>query len=354
MNISKNQIVLLSIGAVSLLASAALGFLAFNAYSAKSEATTTMESDSSAVRALLGAAISPDVESVAAVNKNRDALAGWTEAAISSASAGDRAAASDVNEAAFKQMLVDDARTLSALPGGVNGKIVKPDFSFGFPDFVTGDKLPEKEKLPQLQRQWSDVRTIVEMLQACGIVELVRIEPAVAKQPTAAEQQPKETRRRNRRKKAAEEAKPAYTEEKYAVDFRAKPAALVKVVNAFATCERFIVVESLDFAREGDMIGKALGEGDKKAAGEQQSGRSRRRRRQNAAEAEFGAEAATQDAEAEANKGVVNDPAKEEPFLVHASVATYDFGTAAAKAAAGEAAAAPEADGDKEEKEGEE
>ena len=353
MNISKNQIVMLSIGGVALVASLALGYLAFSAYSAKSEAEESVESNSAAVRSLLGAAISPDTASVAAVKKNCDALAGWTEAAISAASAGDRSIATDVNEAAFKQKLVDDARTLSGLPGGVNGKIVKPDFPFGFPDFVTGDKLPEKEKLPQLQRQWSDIRTIVEILADCGIVEVVRIEPIVATQTEV--MPPKETKSRNRRKKAAEEAKPAYTEEKYAIDFRAKPAALVKVVNALATSERFIVVESFDFMREGDMIGKALGEGDKKGSAEQQSSRPRRKRR-GAAEAEFGADAAAQDAAAGADKGVVNDPAKEEPFLVRSIVATYDFGSGAkapdaADADAGETAAA---EGEKEEKEGEE
>ena len=349
MNLSKNQIVMLSIGGVALVASLALGYLAFSAYSAKSEASENAERDSAAVRSLLGAAISPDASSVAAVNKNRDSLAGWTEAAISTASAGDRALATDVNEAAFKQKLVDEARALSELPGGVGGKIVKPDFSFGFPDFVTGDKLPEKEKLPQLQRQWADIRTLVETLQACGIVELVRIEPTLVKQPAVEEQQPKETKRRNRRRKADEEAKPAYTEEKYAIDFRAKPAALVKVVNALATSQRFIVVESLDFARESDMIGKALGEGDKKGAAEQQTVRQRRRRR-GAEQPEFGADAAAPDAAAETDKGIVNDPDKEDPFLVNAVVLTYDFGSAA-QASGGETAGAEDAKENKEEEE---
>ena len=356
MNISKNQIVMLSIGGVSLVVSAVLGYLAFDAYSTKSEAAESSESNAAAVRSLLGAAISPDPASVAAVNKNRDALAGWTEAAVSTVAAGDRVIDADVNEAAFKQKLVDEARALSELPGGVGGKIVKPDFSFGFPDLVTGDKLPEKEKLPQLQRQWGDVSTIVKILSDCGVVEVVRVEPGAApKQQAQASAEPKDAKKsKKRKKKGAEEEKPAYTEEKYVVEFRTRPAALVKAVNALATCERFIVVEALDFSREGDAIGKALGEGDKRGAGaEQQSSRPRRRRR-GAAEAEFGADAAEQEGAANAdNKGIVNDPAKEDPFLVRASIATYDFGSAA-KAAAGEAEPAPEADGDKDVKEGEE
>ena len=202
MNISKNQIVMLSIGGVSLVVLAVLGYLAFDAYSAKSEATESTESNAAAVRSLLGAAISPDHASVAAVNKNRDALAGWTEAAVSTVAAGDRVIVADVNEAAFKQKLVDEARALSSLPGGVEGKIVKPDFAFGFPDFVTGDKIPEKEKLPQLQRQWADIRTIVESLAGCGMVEMARIEPILAKQPQAGEQ-PKDAKKPKKRKKKA-------------------------------------------------------------------------------------------------------------------------------------------------------
>ena len=358
MNLSKNQIVMLAIGAFALVASAALGYLAFSAYSAKSEAAETAQSNTSAVQSLYRAAISPDPASVAAVNKNRDALAGWTEAALSTASAGDRSIATNVNEAAFKQKLVDEARTFSGLPGGVNGKIMKEVSAFGFPDYVTGDKLPDKAMLPRLQRQWGDVCILVKTLSDCGVMEVVRIEPAEAKPQDQATAEPKDTKKsKKRRKKDVEEEKPAYTEEKYTIDFRARPAALVKVVNALATSERFVVLESLDFTREGDMIGKALGEGDKKGAGEQQASRPRRRRRE---QAEFGADVATPNAAAETDKGVVNDPAKEGPFLVRATIATYDFGSGekaseAASAEAGEQPAeAAEAEGVKEEKEGEE
>ena len=353
MNLSKNQIVMLAIGGVALVAAAALGYLAFSAYSAKSEAAESAESDSSAVQSLYRAAISPDAASVAAINKNRDALAGWTEAALSTASAGDRSIATDVNEAAFKQKLVDEARTLSGLPGGVDGKIMKDVTAFGFPDLVTGDKLPDKAMLPRLQRLWGDVCSLVKTLSDCGVIEVVRIEPAASQQPAQATAEPKDTKKsKKRKKKDAEEEKPVYTEEKYAINFRAKPAALVKVANALATSERFTIVETFDFAREGDMIGKALGEGEKRGAGEQQqSSRPRRRRRE---QAEFGADAAAQEATAETGKGVVCDPAKEDPFLVRAIVATYDFGSGAkASTEAGESAEkTAEAEGVKEEKEG--
>ena len=98
------------------------------------------------------------------------------------------------------------------------------------------------------------------------------------------------------------------------------------------------------------MIGKALGEGDKRGATEQQSSRPRRRRRGD--QTAFGEEKPA-DAAEESDNGVVTDPEKEEPFLVHAVVSTYDFGLAA-KPVADESAEPAAAEGVKEEKEGEE
>ena len=359
MSMSKNQIVMAAIGGVTLVAAAALGYLAFDAYSSKGEAVEERDGAAETVKRLLRAEVSPDKESELAYKKNADTLAGWTEAALATAAAGDRAVRDDLNPAAFKKKIVDEARALAELEGEVEGKIVKAGFPFGFPDFVTGDKLPEAERLPQLQRQWGDIRGVVELLQECGVAEIVRIEPAGAApaQGAQAQQEEKPRARKPRGKKDAEAEKPAYTVEKYAVDFRARPAALVKAVNALATSPRFIVVDSMAFAREGDMIATALGEGEKTRGGaqEQSAGERRhgRRKQKVVEEAEKPAE------ETEDKKGLVNDPAKESPFLVKMTLSTYDFGSAAKKPAAGEDAAegAPEEGGAEaaaESKEGEE
>lgn len=359
MSMSKNQIVMAAIGGVTLVAAAALGYLAFDAYSSKSEAVEERDGAAETVKRLLRAEVSPDKESELAYKKNADTLSGWTEAALATAAAGDSAVRDDLNPAAFKKKIVDEARALAELEGEVEGKIVKAGFPFGFPDFVTGDKLPEAERLPQLQRQWGDIRGVVELLQGCGVAEIVRIEPAGAApaQGAQAQQEEKPRSRKPRGKKDAEAEKPAYTVEKYAVDFRARPAALVKAVNALATSPRFIVVDSMAFAREGDMIATALGEGEKTRGGaqEQSAGERRhgRRKQKVVEEAEKPAE------ESEDKKGLVNDPAKEAPFLVKMTLSTYDFGSAAKKPAAGEDAAegAPEEGGAEaaaESKEGEE
>lgn len=355
MSMSKNQIVMAAIGGVTLVASGVLGYLAFDAFSSKAEAVEAGDGAKESVRRLLRADVSPDKESELAYKKNADTLAGWTEAALATAAAGDRAVSNDINPAAFKQKLVDEARALSELEGGVDGKIVKPGFNFGLPDFVTGDKLPEQEMLPKYQRLWGDIRLVFELLQECGVAEIVRIEPAgVASAAAQAQQEEKPKAKKGRGKKDAEAEKPVYTVEQYAVDFRAKPAALVKAVNALATTPRFIVVDSMSFAREGDMIAAALGEGEKaKGAQQQAAGGRHNRRKKVVEEVEKPAE------ESEEKKGLVNDPVNEAPFLVKITLSTYDFGSAANKPAAGEEAAveAPvegEAEAATESKEGEE
>ena len=356
MSMSKNQIVMVAIGGVTLVAAGVLGYLAFDAFSSKAEAVEAGDGAKESVRRLLRADVSPDKESELAYKKNADTLAGWTEAALATAAAGDRAVRNDINPAAFKQKLVDEARALSELEGGVDGKIVKPGFNFGLPDFVTGDKLPEQEMLPKYQRLWGDIRLVFEMLQECGVAEIVRIEPAGAVSAAAqAQQEEKPKAKKGKGKKDAESEKPVYTVEQYAVDFRAKPAALVKAVNALATAPRFIVVDSMSFAREGDMIAAALGEGEKAQGAQAQAAGGRRRRRGAAAEE---AEKPAEEAEAD-KKGLVNDPAKESPFLVKITLSTYDFGSAVNKPAAREEAAeeAPaegEAEAATESKEGEE
>lgn len=98
------------------------------------------------------------------------------------------------------------------------------------------------------------------------------------------------------------------------------------------------------------MIARSLEDGDKKGAiAEKQPARPRRRRRSEDQPEAEATPAPCANGAGEADNGVVNDPAKEEPFLVHATLATYDFGSAA-NAAPGDSAA----EAGKEGKEGEE
>lgn len=339
MNVSKNQIVMLSIGGVALVASLGLGYLAYDAWATKSELADEIESESSSVRSLLRADVSPDKASVVDIGKNRAKVSGWCEAALSVAAAGDRMFPTNVNPTAVKEKIVAEARELSKLPGDVDGKIVKPDFGFGFPEFVTGDKIPERARLGQIQRQWYDVSLLVRTLSDCGAAEVTEVKAAPP--PKVQEEDPKAARKRRNARKDAEE-KPVYTSERYELEFRADGPALAKAVNAIATSERFFVIDSLDFHRKEDPLASALGGDDKKKDGAQ-SARSVRRRR---SEADEEAAAAKAKEEKKKKNGPICGPGTMPPFIVKAVVVSYDFATAAQKAEAARTEDAP-ADADK-------
>ena len=326
MSLSRNQTVLAAIGAVTVAAAGTIGYMAFSGYSSHTLAEEDLDSALSSVRRLYGAEISPNQDSVNAIKANRDSVASWREAAIDTASSGDCVFDADVNEASFKQKMSDDARVMSKYKGAVSGSIVAPDFAFGFREFVTGSELPEKSRLPQLQRQWADIKLIVATLADCGVDEIVDIGPAAAEVKKAENQDDAKAKRKNRRprNKAAEEVKPVFTREGYNLVFRARPAALVGAVNAFASSRRFITVDSFSFEREADMISAAI-VGDKKEAGNAR----RPRRRARGAEQENREKAEQED---QSKKGPVTDPALEAPFTVKMVLSTYDFGTAAAQA----------------------
>ena len=324
MKLSKNQLIMIAIGGVTVVAVLVLGFLAFGAFSANSEADEELQIASDSVRQMYRAKISPDAKSVTAIVSNKTAFAEWRESARAVVSDGDIAPVSGVDEASFKQQMVDDAHEMVKLPGGVEGAIVRSDFTFGFKEFISGGELPAKDKLPQLQRQWADIKLIVGQLSACGVTELVKIEPTVNPDAVAAAQAAlaaQNTKKNNR--KSAEPEKPAFTRECYALEFRARPLALVKTVNAFATDARFVVVDSMDFARSGDMILAAIAADEKKPAAADDGG-SRRRRRPVAAAEEPAAEGVEK-----VRHGLVNSPELEAPFTVKMTVSTYDFGSKA-------------------------
>ena len=339
MNISKNQVIMLSIGGVSLVASLALGYFTYDAWTTKSELAEEIESESSSVRSLLRADVSPDKASVVDIGKNRAKVTGWCEAALSVAASGDKLFPTNVNPTAVKEKIVSDARELSKLPGDVDGKIVKPDFGFGFPEFVMGDKIPEKARLGQIQRQWYDVSLLVRTLSDCGVAEITEVKAAPP--PKVQEEDPKAARRNRNAKKGVEE-KPLYTSERYELEFRADGPALAKAVNAIATSERFFVIDSLDFYRKEDPLASALGGDDKKKEGAQSAKPVRRRLRRS----ESDEESAAKEKGEEKKNGPICGPGAMPPFIVKAVVVSYDFGTAAQKAEAERAESAP-ADADK-------
>lgn len=311
---NKTKMILSATGGIALVAVVAMAVLTWMSFSAKTAAregddesgTDGLETVMERSRALSAKKPYPCAASVKQIASNRQEVVAWKEAALKLASRGDRPVV-PTTPAAFKEFIVSDAKRVAALPSAA-GTLVTDDFDFGpFKDYISGGKMPSDSELAALQRKWDDVAVIAETLSSCGITRFVGVGfKTAAAAPEAKENNA--SRKASRRKRQAQKAAAAAAAEQpavagsvayaYTIAFLAKPAALVKSVNALATSERFMVVEDLGFIRPSDVVAIALGDGDKQEAkGEKE----------------------------EAKNGIVTDPVLDPPLLVKMTVSVYDF-----------------------------
>jgi len=332
---NKSQMILAAIGGTVVLGALVLGYFIWDASSVKAERAETLEDNVSAAGNLMKKLPMKPVKSELSVyEKNGAAYGEWRAEAEKIASRGDLVF-EKTTPAVLKTSIVGEARKIADLPGCFNGKFVKPDFHFGFKDYITGGALPPDDavQLKRLQREWNDVSTVLKTIAECGgadagVVDVrmgamkqVKVEgegedEAKAKKGKAKKQAKKKVKVKGEGEGGGEGEEgaegPAVTS--FTVEFMVRPSGLVKAVNAFATGTRFVVVENCTFAREKDDLAEALG-GDAKKT--EQSGSSRRRRRQQAQEEQ----------KQEAKGGMVTDPATASLLKVSMAVSVYDFGS---------------------------
>ena len=161
-----------------------LSFLVWQAFSAKTaaiegddeEGIDGLETVETRAQGLSRKPVYPCAKSVDAIAANQAAIDGWCKEGLKLAARGDKVFPK-TTPAQFKTDIVNDAKRLMALPGGVGGKLVKPDFAFGpFKDYIIEGKMPSDAELAELQRKWDDVATITEMLATNGVAELVDVQ----------------------------------------------------------------------------------------------------------------------------------------------------------------------------------
>lgn len=333
---NKTKMILIGIGGgVGLLVLVA-AYFAWSAFSDRTIATegdydgevTGFDSVMSEAQQLSRKKIYPCAASLREIESNRTVIVEWTKEATKLATRGDRTFPS-TTPAQFKTDMVNEAQRLRALPGRVTGKLTKPDFAFGpFKEYVAGGSMPKDSELPELQRKWDDVVTVVETIAACGVAELTDI------QFKAVEEGKEETGKRNQKGKA--KTRGQKTKDKgqrpssdvfcplsfsYVISFNARPAALVKVLNALVVCERFVTVDALTFARPKDAVASAFGEDEKKQ--EASGGRRGRRGRRGSGEAP--SQALGENDKSASKNRIVTDPQLDEPMSVVLTVTVSDF-----------------------------
>lgn len=318
---NKSKIILASIGGATLLVTLVMAYLIWSAISERSERLEELDGAVQTANKMSKLPVYPGPDGIKAYEENAASYEEWREEAIKVASVGDKVF-EPTTPPALKAFLVEDARRLSSLPGGVDGRIVKSEFPFGFREYVLDGKLPAQEDLARLQREWDDMASVVEILSKSGVIEITDLSLAAAPAPVA---EPKPNARQKKGQKQAKAAAPADDANaplvtRMSVDFRALPQGVVSAANLLMTSRRFIVVDSMVFAHERDELSEKLG-GDAKKAGEQtgRQGRRSRRSRQEESEEEAGESALT---------GIVTDPQTAPAFKVSMKISVYDFRSA--------------------------
>ncbi|MBR0196625.1 MAG: Amuc_1100 family pilus-like protein [Kiritimatiellae bacterium] len=315
---NKNKITMCVIGGISLLVVLVFAYLTYSAYTEKGEKLEDLEAAVSRVQGAGRAKIEPSKSSINDIETNRVELLSWKEHALEEAAAGDKYIELNITPSAFRQnMTQQDMKELASKPGGVDGRIAKDDFCFGFDSLKNNN--PDASELPILLRQWEDIKFFVDVLSDCGAVEVVSVEKGSAKPPEVKEEPPK---RGGKNKKEPEPPKPLADTQSYTIVFTARQVALVKVINTIVTSERFTIIDEFSFKRTRDTLAEALGDKEKDSSGAKAQGG--RRRRRGASEE---AQAEAQEGVEVVKKGLVVDPASDAPFEVTLKLTTYDFGT---------------------------
>lgn len=332
---SKSRVLLIAVSSVGALAVLAAGVFLYSVLSAKTAAregddeSFGLDYENDKADRLSRKRPYPCAESVTRLKDAASRLEAWVEEAQTLASGGDRPLR-ETTAPLFKEFIVADSRRLAALPAGADKKTLSEAFDFGpFKPYISGSEMPPPEKLPQIQRQWTDVSEILEMLSSAGVESALSVAVKTEAEKKPPENEPKPKRPGMRKKPAAaapkadDDAPKAWT---YELVFKATPASLTRALNEFATVPRFMVASDLSFSHEKDTLLENLG-GEKK----KEEARPVSRRRFRAAEKEE-----TQK-EKDALFTVLTDPAAGPLFDVRLSVTVYDFRSMEKKADEGEA-----------------
>ena len=326
-------------GAIGLVV-LVLAFLVWQAFSAKTaalegdyeERVEGLEAVKSSAQALSRKPVYPCKESLSAIEENLALVEDWRKDALALAARGDKMFG-PTTPAAFKTFLVGDAKRIAELPGGVAGKLVKPDFTFGpFKDYIAEGKMPAETELAELQRKWDDVATVAGILSKCGTYELTDVQfAAVNREEGSGIRDPRKGNRNQGRGNRVQNAKKPDPSSpitnpssfSYVFTFLALPPALIRTVNELTANERFIIVDSLAFERASDALAEALGGDEKKEEAAAASGRRGRRGRRGNVEAS--SRPPEEEGKSATRNGIVTDPLQDAPFKVVMTVSIHDF-----------------------------
>ncbi|MGN0853560.1 MAG: hypothetical protein ACI4Q3_09320 [Kiritimatiellia bacterium] len=330
MSLSKQQLMGAVGAGLFVVLAGGMGYLLWDAMSRRMEAEEELADQMAVFQRYNAAAVFPSKKSIADIQSNQVSLAAWRQTALDLAARGDKVLNPET-PSIFKQRLQAEVRRLAALPGGVEGKICAPAFSFGFEQYLgEGGVLPSPDEVGRLATQLDLIAHVADMFADAGVFEIKSIQRIAATK--APEEEPAAKPKKRVRKNAEDENEASKTTcLEYAFEFAARPAALVTVLNRLTADTRFVVIRKFTFSAAADQIVDRLAAAEAIEAGKNApASATPRRRRRGAA-----ADEAKPDAPKKVDR-LVSDPEQDAPILVGMTLAVYDFGrgtAAAAKAA---------------------
>lgn len=280
---------------VWVLLAGALGYLAYDAVSSRTEAEETLEEENAAFRRFNDAPVFPSAASIDSVKSNEMAWGAWYDAAFALAERGGRELPNETPPV-FKQRLQSTVRRLQGLPGERDGKLSAPTFFFGFEKYLgETDALPQADDIPTLAAQLDFIEHFAEVLAEAGVQE---VKSLVCVAPKADEECARHL--------------------DYTVTFSTRPLGLVRTMNALAVASRFVAVANFSFKETADAITPRLTtDSAKEASSRGRGGRGGRRGRRSADEEQVD--------ESKKENRLVTEPAANAMFDVTMTVKVYDF-----------------------------
>lgn len=359
MSLSKQQMIGVGCGCAFLAVAGFLGYLLFDAASARSKVETGdeesgdpgLEEAKAAFVQYNQAPIFPSDASIRSVESNKNQYVAWRTAALALAARGDCPPPAAEEPSVFKQRLQAEVRRMGELPGGVNGRIATPGCLFGFEQYLgENGMLPPSAAVPRLAEQLAAIVRVVDIFATSGVFEVKSVQRIEPKEKAGKDDEEKKPSKQ----KGKDVAKPLeWTCLEYKFTISARPAALVQVSNRIASDTRFMIAKNFSFRRPeaSDMILTSMSakeSEESKTSSSSSSGRGRRRRGAAVEQPKLGEEESPQK-----RSRLVVDPELDAPFDVEFTLAVYDFGLASAKAGAdgGNNAATPSGVAPKEGKE---
>lgn len=333
MSLSKQQMIGVGCGCAFLAVAGFLGYMLFDAASARSKVETGdeesgdpgLEEAKAAFVQYNQAPIFPSDGSIRSVESNKNQYVAWRTAALELAAKGDCPPPAAEEPSVFKQRLQAEVRRMGELPGGVNGHMAAPTCLFGFEQYLGENGiLPPSAAVPRLSEQLAAIVRVVDIFATSGVFEVRSVQCIEPKEDAKKDDDEK----KSSKQKGKGVAKPLeWTCLEYKFTISARPAALVQVANRISSDARFMVMKNFSFRRPeaADMILASMSakESEESKASSSSSGRGRRRRGAAVEQPTLGEEASPQK-----RSRLVVDPELDAPFDVEFTLAVYDFGFA--------------------------